>query len=308
MPTAKTILLVALAVFTLAYLVVWIGRLRRPRSTHPELQLRPPTLIQSLIGFVTNFFDTLGIGSFAPTTAAFRFKRIVPDERIPGTLNVGHTVPTIVQAFIFVSIIEVEATTLILLIAAATLGAWLGAGVVAGWSRRTIQLGMGSALLVAASMFVITNIGEMRGTPVFVGGDALGLSGPLLWVAVAGNFMLGAFMTLGVGLYAPCLIMISLLGMDPRTAYPVMMGSCAFLMPVASMKFIKTDRYSLRPALGLAVAGIPAVLIAAFLVGSLSLTEVRWLVIVVVLYTAVTMIRAGIVERKARTAVTVPAG
>jgi uncharacterized membrane protein YfcA len=154
---------------------------------------------------------------------------------------------------------------------------------------------------------VITNIGEMRGTPVFAGGDALGLSGPRLWIAVAGNCMLGALMTLGVGLYAPCLIMISLLGMDPRTAYPVMMGSCAFLMPVASVKFIKTARYSLRPAIGLAVAGIPAVLIAALFVGSLSLTEVRWLVIVVVLYTAFTMIRTGIVEAKAKAAVTVPA-
>jgi uncharacterized membrane protein YfcA len=307
MATAKTILLAVLAGFTLVYVGVWITHVRRDAHADPELRLGRPTPLQSLIGFVTNFFDTLGIGSFAPTTAAFRFKRIVPDERIPGTLNVGHTLPTIAQAFIFISIIEVEATTLILLIAAATLGAWLGAGIVAGWPRRTIQLGMGYALLVAATMFVITNIGEMRGTPVFTGGDALGLSGPLLWVAVAGNFILGALMTLGVGLYAPCLIMISLLGMDPRTAYPVMMGSCAFLMPVASVKFIRSERYSLRPAIGLALAGIPAVLIAASLVGSLSLTEVRWLVIVVVLYTACTMIRAGIVERRAKPAVTVPA-
>jgi uncharacterized membrane protein YfcA len=299
MANPKTILLILLAIFCLAYIAVWIANLRKASHTDPELKPAPPSLLQTAIGFVTNFFDTLGIGSFAPTTAIFRFKRIVPDERIPGTLNVGHTLPTIAQAFIFISIVEVEFVTMVALIAAAVAGSWLGAGVVARWPRRKIQFGMGFALLAAAMLFVITNVGEMRGTPVFSGGEALELNGPLLWIGIAGNFMLGALMTLGVGLYAPCLIMISLLGMNPRAAFPIMMGSCAFLMPVASAKFVQAGSYSAKPALGLALGGVPAVLIAALIVKSLPLTAIRWLVVIVVLYTAFTMIRSGLSESRA---------
>jgi uncharacterized membrane protein YfcA len=286
MPNPIILLFIALGLIALPYLVKWAVTLRASPPGRPSWT-------ESLIGFGTNFFDTLGIGSFAPTTALFRAFRLVPDEKIPGTLNVGHTLPTIVQAFIYISIIQVEFTTLALLIAASILGSWLGAGVVCKWSRRNIQLGMGIALLVAAALFVIKNLDEMRGTPVFPGGVALGLHGGLLYAALAGNFVLGALMTLGIGLYAPCLIMISLLGMDPKAAFPIMMGSCAFLMPVASLRFLKAGSVSHRPALGLALGGIPAVLIAAKLVKSMNLTTVRWLVVVVVLYTAVTMIRAG---------------
>ena len=122
------------------------------------------------------------------------------------------------------------------------------------------------------------------------GSDSLGVSGVLLVVAVAGNFLLGALMSLGIGLYAPCMVLIGLLGMNATTAFPIMMGSCAFLMPVGSLKFIKERAYSLRAALGLAIGGIPGVIVAATIVKSLNLVTVRWLVIVVVLYTAVTML------------------
>jgi uncharacterized membrane protein YfcA len=302
-------LLVLLAVFTAGYVVVWVRRLVKARAgvAGDEHVASAPTPFETAIGFVTNFFDTLGIGSFAPTTAVFRLKHVVPDERIPGTLNVGHTLPTIVQAVFFISIVEVEVTTLVLLIAASVLGSWLGAGVVARWPRRKIQVGMGLALLAAAGLFVIKNLDEMRGAPVIPGGDALGLTGPLLWAGAAGNFVLGALMTLGIGLYAPCLIMISLLGMNPRAAFPIMMGSCAFLMPVASAKFLEAGSYSVRPALGLLLGGVPAVLIAVLIVKSLPLVAVRWLVVVVVLYTAVTMLRSAVREAKVRAAAQAPA-
>jgi uncharacterized membrane protein YfcA len=249
------------------------------------------------VGAVTNFFDTLGIGSYAPTTAVYKLRGIVPDEHIPGTMTIGHSLATITQAFIFISIVEVEPTTLITLIAASVLGAWLGAGVVARWPRRKVQFGMGGALLAAAALFVLKNLDEMRGTPVFPGGLALGLDGGPLGLAVAGNFVLGALMTIGVGMYAPSLIMISLLGMNPRVAFPIMMGSCAFLMPVASVRFLAAGSYRLRPALGLTIGGIPAVLAAAFIVKSLPLTALRWLVVVVVVYTAGMMLRSGLRAR-----------
>ncbi|TFH65387.1 MAG: permease [Gemmatimonadales bacterium] len=291
MPAAKTLLLGLLALITLWYTLAWYRSLRGTKGG-------PPSALELVVGAITNFFDTLGIGSYAPTTAMFKFKGMVPDERIPGTLTIGHALPAITEAFIFITIVEVEFKTLIGLIAVSVLGARLGAGVVANWPRRNIQFGMGLALLAAAALFVIKNLDEMRGVPVFPGGEAIGLDGSLLVVGLVGNFMLGALMTLGVGLYAPCLIMISLLGMNPRAAFPIMMGSCAFLMPVAGRKFMKAKSYSVRPALGLTLGGIPAVLVGALIVKSLPLTTLRWLVVVVVLYSAVMMIRSGIIESK----------
>ena len=293
--TPKAWLFLALGLLVAYYAVVWIASIRaRPAGAIDEVGPAGwPKPIELGIGFVTNFFDTLGIGSYAPTTAMWRAGKIVGDRLIPGTLNVGHTAPTIAEALIFIAIVAVDFKTLALLLLASVLGAWLGAGVVAGWSKRSIQLGMGVCLIVAASLFVIKNLDEMRGVPMIPGGAAIGLSGTLLALGFVGNFILGALMTLGIGLYAPCLIMISLLGMNPTTAFPIMMGSCAFLMPVASIRFIKKGSYSLRPALGLTVGGVPAVLIAAFIVKSLPLTAVRWLVVVVVLYTAITMLRSA---------------
>jgi uncharacterized membrane protein YfcA len=245
-----------------------------------------PSALHLTLGFVTNFFDTLGIGSFAPTTAAFKARRLVADELIPGTLNVGHTAPTVVQAVIFISVIDVDVLTLVLLIGSSVVGAWIGAGIVSGWERRRIQRGVAIALAVTGSFMVLRMAGAFP-----PGGDALGLRGALLGAGVLGNFALGALMTLGIGLYAPCMAMISLFGMNPITAFPIMMGSCACLMPVASARFLQTKRYDARAAWGLAVGGIPGVLLAAFVVKSLPLDAVRVLVVVVIAYTAIRMWR-----------------
>ena len=285
-------LLVALAGFTIYYLASWWKGVRLAQSAPgvaPEARTGGfPTAGQLGLGFVTNFFDTLGIGSFAPTTAAFKFFKMVPDRLIPGTLNVGHTLGAITQTFIYTLVIEVEVMTLVLMIAAAVTGAWLGAGIVAGWSRRKVQIGMGFALLVAAALFTWRNLGG--------GGSEVGtieLRGAKLALGLAGNFMLGAFMTLGIGLYAPCMILVSLLGMNAAAAFPIMMGSCAFLMPVASARFVQKQAYSLRPALGLAIGSVPAVLIAAFIVKSMDVTTMRWLVVVVVTVAATMMLRSA---------------
>jgi uncharacterized membrane protein YfcA len=241
-----------------------------------------------VIGGVTNFFDTLGVGSFAPTTAAFRALRLVPDRVIPGTLNVGHALPSVAQALVFIAIVDVGPWTLAGMIGASMLGAWLGAGVVARWDRRRVQLGMSLALLVAAA-FMLRQL--VAGTPG--GADALSLDGWRFAVALAGNFVLGALMMLGVGLYAPCMILVSLLGMNAKAAFPIMMGSCAFLMPVAGWRFVARGANAPRVALGLALGGIPAVMVAAFVVRALSLEAVRALVLAVAIYTALTMLHAA---------------
>jgi uncharacterized membrane protein YfcA len=281
-------LLTALGGFSAYYVTMWWSAITKATPRESALELGT--------GFVTNFFDTLGIGSFAPTTSIYKFFKMVPDRLIPGTLNVGHTIPTIAEAFIYTAVIQVDPLTLILMITAAVAGAFLGSGVVASWPKRRVQLGMGSALLVAAALFTYKNIPTLTGHPNLLSGSdtvTFGLVGVALVIGLVGNFILGALMTLGIGMYAPCMILIGLLGMNAKSAFPIMMGSCAFLMPVSSARFVKKDAYALRPAMGLAIGGLPGVLIAAFIVKDLDLVYVRWLVILVVLVAAIMMLRSA---------------
>lgn len=298
MPSAKSTLLILLGVFAVGFCAVWLWELTRRR------QWCWPTPFQALVGFIADFLDTFGIGSFATTTSLYRVRRTVADEKIPGTLNVGHTIPTVFQAFIFISKVEVEMTTLILLLGSSVLGAWLGAGVVSRLPRRRIQIGMGVALLVVVSLVV----GQLLA--IFpTGGESRGLDGLLLAVGVVACFLFGALMTIGIGAYAPILVTVSLLGMHVDTAFPIMMGACAFLMPVASERFVRTGAYDARAALGLTLAGVPAVLLASWLffylerVGQkLNLDVIKWIVVVVVIYTAVSMLRSAYVESRQKEA------
>lgn len=282
----------ALVLLAVGYVTVLVLNVRRTRSG--ALKERGtddswlPTPLQTLIGFVTNFFDTLGIGNFAPTTAWYRYAKLVPDELIPGTMNVGHTLPVMLMAVIFIGIVEVESVTLLSMLASAVVGAWLGAGVVSRLPKKRIQIGMGGALIVAGLLMAAFQF-ELKPE----GAEALGLEWPQLIVACVVIGMLGALMTIGVGLYAPCMILVSLMGMNPIAAFPIMMGACAFLMPVASTRFVRTGKQRMQAAIGLTLGGLPAVLIAALIVKSLPLYALKWLVVVVVLFTAVQMLRAA---------------
>jgi uncharacterized membrane protein YfcA len=263
-----------------------IGGLRAARRS---ATVRWPTPIELLIGLVTDFFDTLGIGSFAPTTAIYKLRRIVADELIPGTLNVGHTPAALAEALIFVTAIVVDPLLLVATVGSAAAGAWLGAGVVARLPRRAIQVTMGAALLIAGAAFTAKNLGAFPG-----GGTAMSLAGWRFGLAVGINFILGALMSAGIGLYAPCMITLALLGMHPLAAYPIMMGACALLQPVASLRFFQTGRFAWGPSLGLAFGGVVGVLVAAYIVKSLPLVWLRWLVVVVITYTAFAMLRSAV--------------
>ena len=144
---------------------------------------------------------------------------------------------------------------------------------------------MGIALLAAAILMAMTALQLFP-----AGGDTLGLAGVKLSIGLTGNFVLGALMMLGIGLYGPCMILIYLLGMNPLAAFPIMMGSCAFLMPVSSVRFVETKTYHRQAALGLALGGLPAAIIAGLWVQSMSLNYVRWLVVIVVVYTSINML------------------
>lgn len=238
------------------------------------------------VGFITDFFDTLGIGSFAPTVSLFKFGKMTEDKRIPGTLNVGHTIPVVLEAFLFIAAIEVEPLTLVLLLGAATLGAVIGASIVVKLPVNQIRIAMGIALLAVALSMIAGQVGWMPS-----GGEALGLTGMKLIIGVVVNFILGALMTIGIGLYAPCMALIYALGMSPRVAFPIMMGSCAFLMPAASIKFVKEGAYDRKASMGLTLGGVVGVLIAYFIVKSLPIKMLTWLVTIVIIYTSVKMLK-----------------
>jgi uncharacterized membrane protein YfcA len=246
-----------------------------------------------VIGFIVNFFDVLGIGAFAPQTALLKFTKQTSDRLIPGTMNVANTIPVLVQALIFIQIVEVEPITLVVMFLTAMGGAIWGAGIVAKLSEHKIRLTMGIALFITAMFMFANKMNWIQGE-----GTAIGIDGWKLVLAGGVNFILGAMMTAGVGLYAPCMALVFLLGMSPEVAFPIMMGSCAFLMPPASYKFINSGAYNRKAALVMAIPGTIAVLIAAFVVKSLPLDVLRWLVIAIVLYTSATMFRAAFQRAK----------
>jgi uncharacterized membrane protein YfcA len=179
------------------------------------------------------------------------------------------------------------------MIIASGMGAWLGAGIVAKFSEQKVRITMSIGLLTAAGFMIASKLGWIEGE-----GNAIGLEGGLLALAVGVNFVLGALMTAGIGLYAPCMAMIFALGMSPTVAFPIMMGSCAFLMPVASLKFIKEGAYNRRASLVIALTGTIAVLIAAYIVKSLPMDILRWVVIAVIIYTATIMLRAALQAKR----------
>jgi uncharacterized membrane protein YfcA len=292
MNVAQSAFYLAIGAAGVAFCVVGIGAARRNRAgtevRQPDQVIRRPTVMELAIGAVVAFFDTLGIGSFAPTTAIFKLRHVVPDELIPGTLNVGLTPAALLESLIFVTAIIVEPVLLITVVVSAAAGAWLGAGIVARLPRRAIQVTMGIALLIAGSVFTAVNLGALPG-----GGTAMGLVGWKFGLAVGINFILGALMSAGIGLYAPCMITLALLGMHPLAAFPIMMGACALVQPVASLRFFQTNKFAWGPSLGLAVGSIPGVLIAAYIVKSLPLSALRWLVIVVIVYAAFAMLRSA---------------
>ena len=258
------------------------------RAARHSTTVRRPTALELVIGLVTDFFDTLGIGSFAPTTAIYKLRRIVADELIPGTLNVGHSPAALAEGLILVTAIAVDPLLLATMVGSAAAGAWLGAGVVARLPRRAIQVTMGIALLIAGTVFTAINLGALPG-----GGIAMNLVGWKFGLAVGINFILGALMSAGIGMYAPCMITLALLGMHPLAAFPIMMGACALLQPVASLRFFQTGKFAWGPSLGLAFGGVIGVLVAAYIVKTLPLVALRWLVIVVIAYAAFAMLRSA---------------
>ncbi len=284
MSTAHIVLYAVLALVEVAFAAAWVLAIRKRR-----LPVRP-SASDVAIGCGTSFLDTLGIGNYAQITALFKLRGHPADELVPGTLNVGNALPVVFGTVLFVTTVSVEPVLLTCMVMSAGAGAWIGAGIVSRMERRSIQLFMGIALLVAAGFFTMTNVGVLPPT-----GTAMGLSGWRFLAAVGANFVLGALMCAGIGNYAPSMALLALLGMHPIAAYPIMIGSDGILIPVAGLGFLKSGRFAPAAAVGLTLGGIVGTLIAFPLVNTLAshLPLMRWVVIVIIVYAAVAMLRSA---------------
>ncbi|HHQ4895906.1 TPA: TSUP family transporter [Aeromonas veronii] len=238
----------------------------------------------ALIGGVANFLDTLGVGSFAVKTACYKQFKLIDDRVLPGTLNGQCVLPTVTQSLIFVGAVAVEPLTLISMMMAAAAGAAWGARHVASFDRQTIRLVMAISLLVVAGLIFA---GLLRLFPV--GGDAMGLSGYKLAIALLGNFIFGVLMNVGIGLFAPCMTLVYLLGMNPLAAFPIMMGSTAVLSVFSAGTFIRKGAFDAKAVLTVAIFGPIGVVLAAMLVKSMDMEMLKWLVAFIVIYTSWTM-------------------
>ncbi|HDX8351723.1 sulfite exporter TauE/SafE family protein [Aeromonas veronii] len=238
----------------------------------------------ALIGGVANFLDTLGVGSFAVKTACYKQFKLIDDRVLPGTLNGQCVLPTVTQSLIFVGAVAVDPLTLISMMMAAAAGAAWGARHVASFDRQTIRLVMAISLLVVAGLIFAGLLGLFP-----VGGDAMGLSGYKLAIALLGNFIFGVLMNVGIGLFAPCMTLVYLLGMNPLAAFPIMMGSTAVLSVFSAGTFIRKGAFDAKAVLAVAIFGPIGVVLAAMLVKSMDMEMLKWLVAFIVIYTSWTM-------------------
>jgi len=284
-------MLVTMIVAVSAASAFYLVTLLRAAKGRDQLTASAETMV---IGAVTNFFDTLGIGSFAPTMAWFKFRRLVPDRLIPPTMLVGHALPTLAQAAIFLVLLGVQVDPVLLLGCAAALlaGGLTGAPLVAKAPLRLVQATVGIALALAAVLYAASNLALMP-----AGGTAGSLPLPLTAVAVAASFVMGVLLNFGIGHYAPTLALLSLLGMDPRLCFPVMAFGGAMTVAGASARHISVGEIDLRIVIGMAIGGVVGVLVAAFIVKSMPMEMLRWLVTLVVAYASIVMLRAAATPR-----------
>ena len=239
----------------------------------------------SAIGFVSSFFDALGIGSFAIATVLLRAFKQIPDRLIPGTLNVMCILPTFLEAFIYIGIIQTDFLTLFCMVNAAWIGGWLGAGYVAKLPERKIQVGMSIALFLAATNMLLHQLNLMPTAH----GASLGVRGISLVIATFASAIIGALVNIGIGFFAPCLSLAFLLGMSAKSAFPIMMTAAAACSYASSFTFIRQNAYSKKVTACMAIFGMFGVLIAAFIVKSLPLNTLIWLVMAVIYYASISL-------------------
>lgn len=231
----------------------------------------------SIWGAIVYFFSTFGVSDFALSTILYRARRLVSDKKLPGTLNTQCVIPVAVMALAYISVITVDTVTLIVCIIAQVAGAYIGPRFVVKLPEKIIRRFIGAGLLIASFLVVAGKMGILP-----IGGEAIGLSGPRLVFAAAALFVFGALNNIGIGSYAPTMVTVYALGLNPAVTFPIMMGACTFSVPVGSMQFVKFGEYSRKITLFVSVFGIVGVLAAVYIVKSLNVSMLQWVVAAVV--------------------------
>ena len=287
------VLLITLGLGVLAYAAA-LARVALKRRVGPSVEALA-------LGAVVNFFDAIGIGSFATTASWFKFRKLVPDRLIPPTMVAGLTPPVMVESIIFLILLGVRVDPVLLVgcALATMLGGIAGAPLVARARVWIVQLTVAIGLTLAAAAWVMTSLHLFPS-----GGTATGLPPGLTLIAVVASFGMGILANFGVGNYAPTLVMLSLMGMDPRLCFPIMAAGGSLMGAGASVRHFAIGEVDLRIVLGLAIGGIPAVLVAALLVKEMPIDVLRWLVLAVVLYAAAVMYHAAFKGRREEAAET----
>ncbi|AKX34500.1 hypothetical protein SLITO_v1c08850 [Spiroplasma litorale] len=269
----------------------------------------------SLIGTVGSFTDTIGVGSFAVTVAMLNATDTVKDvKNLPGTLNIGLTIPNLFAGTLFVSAIEVELTTLISLIIATMLGAFCSAKVVGRVNKAFVAIFVAICLSIAGILMLLAQlnvIGDVSGSVALPNG----LHNWKLLVGLIGFFIIGGLQSFGVGLYAPALAIISLLGMNIAAAFPIMTCAAGFALPTTAWTFHRDNNYNPKVSFGLTIGGVFGTVIAFFIVfvgiqGGLNIDMadftwyLKWFAIAVMYYAAFMLVKKFIAIRKEQKLIT----
>lgn len=290
------IIRILFVVLTAAYLFVLLKDFKHAKDTGILDREEEGFAKSGIIGFIANFADTLGIGAFAPIIAMSKFTKMkLNNKEIPAMLNIGCCASVMTEAFIFTTTIKVEPITLIVMLASAGLGSYIGAGIISKMDEKKVQLIMGVALFITAILMFLGLpwINLMPG-----GGNEIGLTGSKLIIGAVGNFILGSLMTAGIGLYAPCMATTYILGMSPKCAFPIMMGSCAVLMPIASTRFIKDGHYPRKTSLWITIGGVIGVFAAAYIFNAMPMNMIKVLCVFVIYYTSYGMLKKVFTREK----------
>ena len=276
-------ILVPIALAMAAYVAILLRAVAK-RKAWPKMEA-------VALGAVVNFFDTFGIGSFAQTTAWLKFRKLVPDRLIPPTMIAGLTPPAMVESIIFLILlgVKVDPTLLFGGAIATGVGGIVGAPLVVRAKAWIVQMTVAIGLVLAGIAFLLAIAGAMP-----VGGTASSLPLGLTIVAIVLSFVLGLLANFGVGNYAPTLAILSLMGMDPHYCFPIMASGASLMGAGSSMKFVKVPDMDLGIVIGLTLGGIPAVLVAALIVKQMDVDVLRYVITLVVFYTAIVMGRAAI--------------
>ncbi len=266
-----------------AFAIMFVRDLMSNKDKLKEEKGNP--LLMSASQFLIYLFSTFGISDFAIGASLYPKMKWVGTKNLPGTLNTACVIPVAVMALVYISNIEVGLPTLITAIVAQVLGAFIAPRYVVKLPVKVIKIFVSIGLLVAAATILAGKFGVFPS-----GGDATELSGGMLVLFAILCFIYGGLNNIGIGSYALTMATTYAMGLNPAVAFPIMMGACTFSVPVGSMQFIKLDSYSRKITLFSATFGVVGVLIAAYVVKSLDVSMLQWLVTAVIIYSAITLL------------------